>query len=148
MSRGGMPHGGILPPMRSVVVGGVVLLALAGCGGTSSSTVSLPPAGASASVVLDTYLRALVAGDCTTAHALAASTFTVGNGELCGDVRVSAFTAPTGPATPGHNTVEYASDLTTDGSSDGSIPSGKTTWFYQLRQQDGDWKLVSGGSGP
>jgi hypothetical protein len=124
------------------------MLALAGCGGTSPSTVALPPAGASASVVLDTYLRALVVGDCTTANALVASTFTFGNGELCGDVKVSAFSVPRGPATPGQSTVEYASVLTTEGSNDGSIPSGKTTWFYQLRQQGGDWKLVSGGSGP
>ena len=141
-------HGGILPRMRSAVVGGVAVLVLAGCGGTSSSTVSLPPAGASASVVLDTYLRALVAGDCATAHALAASTFTVGNGELCGDVNVTAFTVPHNPASPEEGTVEYASVLTTDGSSDGSVPAGRTTWFYRLEQQRGEWRLVSGGSGP
>ncbi len=125
------------------------MIAVAACGGTSSSAdVSLPPEGASASVVLDTYLQALVAGDCKTTHALAGSTFVWGNGELCGDVKVSAFSVPTGPATLGSSKVEYASDLTTSGSKDGSITPGKLTWFYQLQLQDGEWRLVSGGSGP
>lgn len=125
------------------------MLALAACGGSSSSAaVPLPPAGAPASVVLGTYLRALVAGDCATAHALAASTFSRGNGELCGDVVVSAYSTPTGPARSGRHAVEYASDLTTEGSSDGSVAPGQTTWFYRLERQDGEWRLVSGGSGP
>jgi hypothetical protein len=133
----------------TVVAGSVAALAVASCGGTSSSTtVALPPAGASASLVLDTYLRALVAGDCRTAHALAMPTFTKGNGELCGDVKVSAFSAPTGPASPGKDTVEYASTLTTDGSRDGSVAPGETTWFYELQRHGGQWRLVGGGSGP
>ena len=128
---------------------GVSTLALAACGGTSSSdAISLPPAGASASVVLDTYLRALVAGDCTTAHALAASTFVVGNGELCGDVKVAACSLSGDPATPSTNEVVYATALITDGSSEGALEAGKTTWFYDLQRQDGEWKLVGGGSGP
>lgn len=127
---------------------GVAVLALAGCGDASSTSVSLPPKGASASVVLDTYLRALVAGDCTTAHALAAPSFSVGNGELCGDVKVSAFTVHSRPATPGPGEAVYSSVLTTGGSSDGSIAPGRTTWFYDLDRQDGEWKLVAGGSGP
>ena len=125
------------------------VLALAACGGSSpSGTVSLPLAGDPASVVLDTYLQALVAGDCDTARALVASTFSVGNGELCGEVEVTAFSAPTGPARSGPHVVEYASDLTTGGSSDGSISSGRTTWFYRLARQGGEWRLISGGSGP
>ena len=128
---------------------GLSSAALAACGANSSQApVSAPPAGAPALVVLDTYLHALVAGDCGTAHALAASTFSVGNGELCGEVDVTAFSAPAGPARPRPHVVEYASDLTTNGSSDGSIAAGETTWFYELAQRDGEWRLVGGGSGP
>ena len=147
----GGPFLGILRGMRSgapAVVGGVAMVALAACTGTSSGSVSLPPTGASASVVLNTYLRALVAGDCTTARALATSTFRTGNGELCGDVKVSAFSLSGDPAAPGPNEVVYGSVLTTEGSSDGTIAPGKTTWFYDLKRQGGAWKLVGGGSGP
>jgi len=132
----------------SAVVGGIALLALAGCAGTPTVSAPLPPAGASASVVLDAYLHALVAGDCTSAHALAAPTFKTGNGELCGDVTVSSFSVSGDPATPGRDEVVYASVLTTGGSRDGSISRGRTTWFYDLKRQDGAWKLVGGGSGP
>lgn len=134
---------------RSVLASVGTLVVLAACGATSSNgAISQPPAGASASVVLDTYLRALVAGDCTTAQAVAAPTFVVGNGELCGDVKVSAFSVSRDPATPSPNEVVYASLLTTGGSSDGTIERGKTTWFYDLKRQGGEWKLVGGGSGP
>ncbi|WP_157598381.1 hypothetical protein [Phycicoccus sp. Root101] len=98
--------------------------------------------------MLDTYLRALVAGDCDTAHSLAAATFTSGNGELCGDVKVSSFSLRGEPATAGPDDVEYGSVLVTDGSGDGSIPRGDVTWFYELERQGGAWKLVGGGSGP
>lgn len=134
---------------RSIVLSGASVLALAACGGTpSSEVVSLPPADASASVVLDTYLHALVAGDCATAHALATPTFVVGNGELCGDVEVSGFSLSGHPATPSADEVVYASVLTTGGSSDGTVEPGRTTWFYDLERRDGEWKLVGGGSGP
>jgi hypothetical protein len=99
--------------------------------------------------VIDAYLRALVAGDCTAAHALATSTFKPGNGELCGDVRVSSFTLNRDPETPTRDEVIYGSVLDiTDGSSDGTIPRGKVIWFYDLKRQDGAWRLVGGGSGP
>lgn len=146
-----LPFIGILGAVRSgvaAVVGGGAMLALVGCAGSSPGTPSLPPVGASATAVLDTYLRALVAGDCTTAHALAMSTFKPGNGELCGDVKVSSFSLRGDPATPGRDEVVYASVLITEGSRDGTIPRGKTTWFYDLKRQDGAWKLVGGGSGP
>lgn len=124
------------------------ILALTGCGASSRDTASAPPAGASASVVLDTYLRALVAGDCATAHAAAASTFSADQGDLCGDVDVSAFSVREGPATPGPDEVIYATVLTTNGSSDGTIARGKTDWFYQLERQGGEWRVASGGTGP
>jgi hypothetical protein len=142
---------GILGLMRSsasAVTVAVTMLALTGCAGPSSGSASPPPAGASASVVLDTYLRALTAGDCAAAHAVAAPTFSKGNGELCGDVKVSAFSLSGDPATPGSNEVVYSSVLTTEGSSDGTIAPGETVWFYDLKRQGGEWKLVGGGSGP
>ena len=115
----------------------------------ASTNPSLPPAGASAAVVIDTYLRALVAGDCTTAHALARSTFKPGSGELCGQVKVSSFTLNPAPATPAHDEVIYAAVLAVrEGSSDGTIPRGTVTWFFDLKRQNGAWRLVSGGSGP
>ena len=108
----------------------------------------IPPAAASASAVLDAYLRALVADDCKTAHGLASSTLTYGNGELCGDVHVSSFSVSKSPANPSPDEVIYASVLITGGSEDGTIPKGKTTWFYDLTREGGVWKLASGGSGP
>ena len=120
------------------------LVALAGCG-VSRDSASAPPRGASALVVLDTYLRALKAGDCATAHAASAPTFE--HGELCGDVDVSAFSVRADTATPGPNEVVYWTILTTNGSSDGTIVRGQTDWFYRLERQGGEWR-VSGGSGP
>lgn len=119
-------------------------VAIAACG---PRTV-LPPDPAPPNVVLTAYLTALRAGDCTTAHPLATSTFTIGNGELCGGVKVSAFTPLTQPATPRDGEVVYATTLTTSG--DGvSIDAGDITWFYTLeRQPSGAWRLTGGGSGP
>ncbi|HEV7195627.1 MAG TPA: hypothetical protein VGN19_06785 [Pedococcus sp.] len=110
--------------------------------------MALPPPGASAHQVLSTYLQALQAGDCDTAHALAASTFVVGNGELCGDVDVKTFTVG-GDAQVGDSEITFATQMVTDGSADGSIPAGNLTWFYSLKKQpSGSWRLISGGSGP
>lgn len=99
---------------------GVWLLVLAGCGNTPSERVVLPPKDAPASLVLETYLHALQAGDCGSAHALAASTFTVSNGDLCGAVQVKNFMVHDPPAQIGPDEVEYATELTTGGSHDGS----------------------------
>lgn len=99
-------------------------------------------------MVLDSYLRALVAGDCATAHAAAAPDFANEPAELCGEVRVSAFSVRGNPATPGPNEVVYMTILTTNGSSDGTIARGEIDWFYGLEREDGEWRLVSGGSGP
>ena len=142
---------GILDSMRSGaragVLGGIALLAVSGCAAPTSRG-SLPPADAPAAAVMDAYLQALVAGDCSTAHALATSTFKPGNGELCGDVVVSSFSLNPEPAAPGRDEVVYATELITEGSSDGTIQRGRTVWFYDLKRQDGVWRLVGGGSGP
>lgn len=149
LTRNTSAYCGAMRLATSALVGSVAVLALAGCARTSSPTVvSAPPAGTSASVVLHTYLHALVAGDCASARALAASTFSVGNGELCGEVKVSAFSLSNDAARPTSDEVVYSSVLATEGSGDGSVPPGKITWFYDLKLLNGEWKLVGGGSGP
>lgn len=125
---------------------GSALLAMTGCGASPPDRASAP--GSPARAVLETYLRALVKGDCATAHAAAAPTFSAHRGELCGHVVVSAFSVREDPATPGPNDVIYATVLTTNGSSDGTIARGETDWFYQLERQGGEWRIVSGGTGP
>jgi hypothetical protein len=99
--------------------------------------------------VLLTYLRLLEARNCDAAHSLAVGSFTTGNGELCGDVRVRSFALQGSPAHPAVGEVVYAARLVADGSHDGSIPAGVLIWFYELtKQHDGSWRLTSGGSGP
>ena len=132
--------------VQTVVCGAV--LASTGCAAGSRGGASPQPPGASPSVVLDTYLRALVAGDCATAHAAATSTFATDPAELCGEVRVSAFSAREDPRTPGPNEAIYMTTLTTNVGSDGSIARGETDSFYGLEREGGEWRLVSGGSGP
>jgi hypothetical protein len=115
----------------------------AACG----SRATPPPDSASADVVLDAYLAALVAGDCDAGRTLATSTFTKGNGDLCGAVHVSAYTPPIGPAGTAEELV-FSTTLTTSGD-DVSVPSGENIWFYALkRQPSGAWRLTGGGSGP
>jgi hypothetical protein len=122
----------------------LALAAVAACG----SRAGLPADPAPPATVLNAYLTALRAGDCDVAHALALSSFVIGNGELCGAVHVSAFTPLIGPAGPGDGELVYSTTLTTDG--DGvSIPAGDVIWFYALdRQPNGAWRLAGGGSGP
>jgi len=141
---------GILLTMReatAVVVGTVLLAASAACSAPSPAAPA-PPAGASASVVLDAYLRDLVAGHCAAARELATETFTAGHGELCGAVKVSAYSVQADPATPSSGEMIFSAVLTTGRSGDGSIAPGRTTWFYDLRRQGGEWRIVGGGSGP
>ena len=114
---------------------------------SGSNPIALPSKGATPAEVLNAYLRALKAGDCKTAHALATSTFSVGNGELCGHLSVKSYTPLGKPATPG-NEVIFSTNLITEGG-DASMPDGLHTWFYSLtKQADGAWRLVGGGSGP
>ena len=99
--------------------------------------------------MLTTYLKALQAGDCDTAHALGAGTFVLGNGELCGDVDVKTVNVATDTVQTADGEMTFATQMVTNGSGDGSIPPGELTWFYSLKKQSsGSWRLVSGGSGP
>ena len=121
---------------------------LAGCASTSKAPIALPSSGADARTVLSVYLEALKAGDCQTAHQLATTTFTFGNGELCGHLTVHSYTEPGQPALPGNGEAIFSIELTVTGG-DGSLRQGENTWFYDLKQQtDGQWRLVGGGSGP
>ncbi len=129
----------------------LVFVAVAACsaGGAGPAAASLPPVSASPAVVLESYLRALVAGDCNTGRKLATGTFAKGNGELCGVTRVTAYQVQAEPAHPSSDEVVFATTLTTTGTADHSIQAGRMVWFYSLdRQPDGSWRIVGGGSGP
>ncbi|MEO7126854.1 MAG: hypothetical protein ABI382_03355 [Nakamurella sp.] len=101
--------------------------------------------------VLMAYLDALAADDCATAQSFAAPTFRSGNGELCGAATVTGYSlrgaaavSNTKPATE-----TFAVNLTTGGSSDGTVPAGDVIWFYTLTQQpSGTWLFTGGGTGP
>jgi hypothetical protein len=129
------------------------LTALAFCALTLAACVhpafAPPPDSAGPEIVLEAYLGALVAGDCSAGKVLGVGTFTYGNGELCGSTHVTAFRIAGQPATPSNAEVVFATTLTTGGSADGSVPAGNITWFYDLqRQPNGAWRLAGGGSGP
>lgn len=106
----------------------------------------LPPDSAPPEVVLDAYLKALVAGDCATARALGTASF--GDGFLCGGlVRVVAFEEPT--VTEAYDTgVAYTVVLTTRGS-DVTVPDGAHPWRIAVvrEQGDGPWRVGSAGNG-
>ena len=133
-----------LRPAAPAVV--VSLLVLSACASTATDPIALPSKNAAPIEVLGAYMRALKAGDCKAAHALATSTF-ASNGELCGRVKVKSYTPVGVPATPGGQAI-FSTNLITEGG-DASMPDGLHTWFYTLaRQADGAWRLVGGGSGP
>ena len=132
---------------RHLVGISVILLVVAGLAGCGSGA-ALPPDSAPPEVVLTAYLIALKAGDCGTAHQLADPSFTRSNGDLCGDLHVSAFSPLTGPATPRDGEVVFSTELTTSGG-DFSMRDGQHTVFYTLdRQPNGVWRISGGGSGP
>ena len=144
------PSAGMVPLMtrlRPAALAVVSLLALSACASTSRDPIAPPSNDAAPAEVLGAYLRALKSGDCKAAHALATSTFTFDNGELCGHLSVKSYTPVGDPATPGDQAI-FSTNLITEGG-DASMPDGLHTWFYTLtRQADGAWRLVGGGSGP
>ncbi|KRE60671.1 hypothetical protein [Nostocoides sp. Soil756] len=121
--------------------------ALAGCAVRAADGAATPAADAPARVVLDAYLRALEAGDCDAARAISTPTFTGGNGDLCGDVRVSSSSVTEPAAAPEPDHLTYATVLVTEGGDD-TLPAGVTTWFYRLERTAGGWRVAGGGSGP
>ena len=138
----------------ATTLGGVfVLLIAAACApaGAESSpdAIAIPPDAAPAETVLQTYLSALLLGDCATAHQLTTPTFRKGNGELCGFVRVTNARIDGAPATPSATETVFGTTLTTDGDGGKSIEAGELMWFYDLiRQPSGAWRIAGGGSGP
>lgn len=110
--------------------------------------VTLPPDTAEPDVVLDAYLRTLVAGDRDTGRELATTTFRKGNGDLCGGTDVTAYRID-GSVQPSADEVVFATTVTTTGDGGQSIHAGEMTWFYSLiRQSDGSWRITGGGTGP
>jgi hypothetical protein len=110
----------------------------------------LPPASATPLEVLTAYLEAYKNGQCGFARQLwVAAIGHVGDGDLCGDAQLQAYSISPEPATPTPDLAEFFTTLRTTGSNDGSIEPGATGWFFQLaRQADGSWRIKSGGSGP
>lgn len=142
------PCGTFTRQRRALSVAGVALAGLLAAGG-AHPVVSRPPDDAPPAVVLDAYLRALVAGDCGTAHALGTSTFSQYNGNLCGATQVSSYRVVGGPSSPNATERVYATTLVTDGTGDGSNLAGQLGWFYTLELQPNDtWRLTGGGTGP
>lgn len=114
----------------------------------ASAPVTLPAATASPRQVLEAWVRAVEAGDCPTEKALSTSTFTPGNGALCGRSEITAARPDPYERSPDPSQVTYATWLTVTGG-DASLPDGEHLWFTTLRQQSGGaWRLVEGGSGP
>ncbi len=120
---------------------------LAGCANAPHAPIALPSAGADPRTVVSVYLEALQAGDCQTASQLTTASFAT-NGELCGHFGVRSYTAPSQPGFPG-NGEAIVSTVLTFTHPDASLNHGKSVWFYVLRYQaaDGQWRLVSGGTG-
>ena len=134
------------PTGRVRLLAGVLLLgaAFTGCGG-AHSTVSIPPATAASDVVLDSYLQALVAGDCAAARAMETGQFT---GECDTSIRRYAFDhSRSFSPSFAPDTVQYVVSLTVSGVGGGF--DGDHNWFYWLaRQPNGAWQVTSAGSGP
>jgi hypothetical protein len=139
-------------PGRGLLIQALLMLSVAGACSASNPAfpaVSILPGSVGPEVVLDAYLRAVVAGDCNQARKLAVATFVKGNGELCGDVHVTAYKVSPDAARPNPREAVFGTWITTTGTSDGSIHPGGMTWFFDLVQQsDGSWRLAGGGSGP
>ena len=143
-------------PSRSLGRLAIALLTLAAFAACAPAPPAAPTASADSpatvsdrpEVVLDAYLKALVAGDCETGRMLVTARFRIGTGELCGVTHVSAYRINAEPARPPEELI-FATILTTTGTADGSIQAGALTWFYSLVQQpDGSWRITGGGSGP
>jgi hypothetical protein len=128
------------------LISGMTLVALTAC----APALALPPASASPRVVLDTYLQALAAGDCSTGSKLWTDGAASGvRGDLCGETQVSAYGITGDPAQPTADELVFSTTLTTTGTRDGSVPAGQITWFFTLRHQPtGVWRIWGGGSGP
>lgn len=134
----------VMKAMRAAVVVLVLVAIASGCG--PSASVSMPPTSAPPEVVLATYLRALVVGDCSTARAL--STPAAGARVWCDSPHVASFSALDKGASPSADERVYEMQIVVEGT-DMSLGDGEHTWFYRLvRQVDATWRIADHGSGP
>lgn len=134
----------VMKAMRAALVVMAIVAATSGC--TPSAPVSMPPNSAPPEAVLATYLRALVAGDCSTARAL--STPAAGSRVWCDSPHVTSFSKLGEGASPSDDERVYATQIVVQGT-DMSLGDGEHTWFYRLvRQPDATWRIADHGSGP
>ncbi len=142
-----MPHARAHRAARGAAAAALALAALVGLAACTDAPKPLPSASATPRQVLDAYLLALQAGDCTTANAYAVDRF-LADGELCGRANVLAYRTEGYRAQPSADKVVLAETLTIkDGGQ--SLPDGDHEWFYTLRRQpSGAWRLSAAGSGP
>jgi hypothetical protein len=128
------------------VFAGVLLLgaALAGCGG-AHTTVSIPARTAASDVVLDSYLQALVAGDCAVARAMEADQLA---GECNTSIRRYSFDHNR-PFTPSFapDTAQYVVSVTMSGGG-GGLDGDYNLFYWLARQINGAWLVTSAGTGP
>jgi hypothetical protein len=139
---------GLAATVVAAVLSAFVLLGLAALV-SRVLPVTVPPGSAGPEVVLDAYLRTLVAGDCATGRGFWSAGPPGQHGDLCSATWVWSYRFDPAAARPPDGEVIFATYLTTTGSDDDSVPPGEIIWFYRLRQQpEGAWRIVGGGSGP
>lgn len=136
-------------PARSTLASAAALVvALAGC---AREPVPMPSDRAPAVEVVHTYLKALQAEDCETAHALRLSD----DGGWCGDITVSDYRVSAAVcAGEGGVGEQYAQStyvpvhFITHGGDD-SLPDGWHDWGYVLVRNDNSepWRIADEGVG-
>jgi hypothetical protein len=130
--------------MRQTFALVLLSIVLVGCRGGDAA----PSPGAAPRDVLQAYLGRLVSNECAKARRLTTATFQVGNGELCGVVRVTSASIDPIAARPSADEVVFSTRIVASGGGV-SLPDGEHVWFYTLRRQpDGEWRIAGGGSGP
>lgn len=120
---------------------------LAACAAASKPPVP-PPPGASPERVARAYLRAAYTGDCAlTAELTMAHTWS-----WCADPKLlhfrsvgAAFFAPASEAGRNEECVPF--EMYTDGSSDGSMPTGWQPWSLCFVSTHAGWRLYDQGQG-
>jgi hypothetical protein len=126
---------------RAVLI--VIASGIVACG---QPALTVPPEASAPSVVLTTYLEAFRRGDCDAAGALWIGPHDVGSGDLCGATHLTAFRVVADSMGQGERDIVVGTTLTIDGTRDGSLPAGETTWSFRLhQQQNGAWRIASGG---
>jgi hypothetical protein len=121
---------------------------IAGSSASWESGISAPPSTASPERVARVYLRAALAGDC----ALTAELTLPQTWSWCNDPRLLAYRSVRGPvhvpaSQAGRNEECIGFVMDTDGSSDGTMPTGWQPWGLCLVKTHVGWRLVDQGQG-